>query len=187
MVARPEGSKDRLLRSKSSTRRPGHCGAVDIRSNALIQGPFSAWPQARQKSFAKAALFLEIDSMRGSSGVFPSCEVEARASVDHRGGRASSSARSSGGDESSSRGIGDEVTGNAIAPGKAHPQASMRGSTSGTAIGKLELREHRHPEHRALFPSRGELRKISPGNAPAETSGSKESILDSAAPVAESA
>jgi hypothetical protein len=121
------------------------------------------------------------------SGVFPRGELQAHAGVDHRGGRASRSARSSGRDESSSCRIGDEVTRNAIVSSKAHPQASMRGSTSGMAIGELELREHRHPEQGAECPSRGELRELSPGQAPAETSGSKESILDCDAPVAESA
>jgi hypothetical protein len=59
------------------------------------------------------------------------------------------------------------------------PQASIRGTAIGAAIGGLESREHPNPEQgRAGGPPSGEVRPWSVDNAPAATKGSRPSVPD---------
>ena len=100
-----------------------------------------------------------------------------------RGGRASRSARSSGRDESSSCGNGNEAGRKVFVSGWSHPQTSMRGAARGTEIGALEFPVHFHPEQGLGCPSSGVSRWESPVNAPAETNGSSRRVLEREASV----
>ena len=97
-----------------------------------------AWPVARRNKAGGSSQPVPEPRSRAVG-------LEPVPSPDHRGGRASRSARSAQGGRSSSNRMGEESVRNANARRSQQPHASIRGTAWGTVSGGVSFREQRRP------------------------------------------